>query len=122
MDKNCFPNEYDGIHRRTFLAMMGVAGAANDFKEGDLTIGVGAKDAATRKIARELLANTKIMDLYAHPLFADNLQKLIWKTTDQARYVKVKNWTMRELKEFLLTQSESDIKAVMSGLTSDTIG
>ena len=172
MDKNCFPNEYEGIHRRTFLAMMGVAGAAlagltltakraaaeaiqiqeiktgedvlgyinrikgkfdqtlyqqvigaaNDFKEGDLTIGVGAKDPATRKIARELLANTKIRDLYEHPLFEDNLQKLIWKTTDQARYEKVKNWTMRELKEFLLTQSESDIKAVMSGLTSDTIG
>jgi len=172
MDKNWLPIDHEGIHRRTFLAMMGVAGAtlagltltakraaaeaiqiqeiktgedvfgyikrikgkfdqtlyqqvigaANDFKEGDLTIGVGAKDAATRKIARELLANTKIRDLYEHPLFADNLQKLIWKTTDQARYEKVKNWTMRELKEFLLTQSESEIKGVMYSLTSDTIG
>ncbi len=138
MDKNWLQNEQEGIHRRTFLAMMGVGGtalagltlaakraaaeaikiqemkkgedvfayikrikgkfdqtlyqqvigAANDFKEGDLTIGVGAKDEATRKIARELLANTKIKDLHEHPLFVDDLQKLIWKTTDQAQYEK----------------------------------
>lgn len=99
-----------------------VIGAANDFKEGDLTIGVGAKNEATRKIARELLANTKIKDLYEHPLFVDNLQKLIYKTTDQAQYEKVKNWTMGELKTFLLTKSESEIKGIMNGLTSDTIG
>lgn len=172
MDKNWLPNEDEGIHRRTFLTMMSVAGvalagltltanraaaealkiqemkkgedvfayikrikgkfdstlyqqvigAANDFKEGDLTIGVGAKNEATRKIARELLANTKIKDLYEHPLFVDNLQKLIYKTTDQAQYEKVKNWTMGELKTFLLTKSESEIKGIMNGLTSDTIG
>ena len=172
MDKNWLPNDHEGIHRRTFLAMMGVAGAtlaglslalkpaaaeaiiisemrkgedvfayikrikgkfdqtlyqqvigaANDFKEGDLTIGVGAKDEATRKIARELLANTKIKDLYEYPLFVDELQKLIWKTTDRGQYEKVKEWTMGELKEFLLTKSESEIKGIMNGLTSDTIG
>ena len=99
-----------------------VIGAANDFKEGDQTIGVGAKDEATRKLARELLANTKIGDLHEHPLLDDNLRKLIWKTTDQAQYEKVKNWTMRELKEFLLTESESEIKGIMNGLTSETIG
>ena len=99
-----------------------VIGAANDFKEGDVTIGVGAKDDATRKIARELLANTKIKDLYEHPLLVDDLQKLIWKTTDQAQYEKVKDWTMGQLKEFLLTKSEPEIKGIMNGLTSDTIG
>jgi ethanolamine ammonia-lyase large subunit len=172
MDMNWPSKEHEGIHRRTFLGIMCVAGAtlagltlaaerasaepikilkmkkgedvfayvkrikgkydqtlyqqvigaANDFKEGDLTIGVGAKDDATRKTARELLANTKIQDLYEHPLFVDDLQKLIWKTTDQARYEKVKDWTMAELKEFLLTKSELEIKAIMNGLTSDTIG
>ena len=28
MDKNCLPNEHEGIHRRTFFAMMGIAGPA----------------------------------------------------------------------------------------------
>lgn len=97
-------------------------GAANEFKEGDQAIGVGAEDAATRANARTLLANTKIQNLHEHPLFEDDLQKLIWQTTDQAQYEKVKDWTMGQLKEFLLKGSEEEIKAVMNGLTSDTIG
>jgi ethanolamine ammonia-lyase large subunit len=99
-----------------------VIGAANEFKEGDETIGVGAKDAATRKIARDLLANTKIKDLHEHPLLRDDLQKLIWNTTDMTPYEKVKDWTMGQLKEFLLTQPESEIKGIMHGLNSEVIG
>ncbi len=88
-----------------------VIGAANAFKEGDLAIGVGAKDeASSRQNARKLLASTKIKDLYEHPLFVDELQKLVWSTTDQAQYEKVKDWTMGELKAFLLTKSEPEIK------------
>jgi ethanolamine ammonia-lyase large subunit len=68
------------------------------------------------------LANTRIKDLYAHPLFEDNLQKLLWLTTDQAQHAKVKDRTLGELKEFLLTKSEDEIKGIMFGLTSDTIG
>ncbi|RPJ15859.1 MAG: ethanolamine ammonia-lyase subunit EutB [Deltaproteobacteria bacterium] len=99
-----------------------VIGAANAFKEGDEAIGVGAKDEATRQNARALLANTKIKDLYDHPLLVDSVQKLVWSTTDQAQYAKVKEWTMGQLKEFLLTKSEAEIKGIMYGLTSDTIG
>jgi len=172
MDTSWIPKENNHLHRRTFLAAMGVAGAslaglalstqrafaepieikemksgedlfshikrvkgefdqtyyqqvigaANDFKEGDLTIGVGTSDDATRKNAREILANTKIKDLHEHPLLVDDLQKLIWETTDQTQYDKVKDWTMAELKDFLLTKSESEIKEIMNGLTSETIG
>ena len=97
-------------------------GAANDFKEGDQAIGVAAADATTRANARALLANTKIRDLHEHPLLVDELQRLIWQTTDQAQYAQVQDWTMGRLKEFLLTASEPDIKGVMGGLSSDTIG
>lgn len=99
-----------------------VIGAANEFKEGDVTIGAGAKDEATRQNARGLLANTKIKDLYEHPLLVDSVQKLVWETTDQAQYAKVKDLSMGQLKEFLLTRSEGEIKGIMYGLTSDTIG
>ena len=97
-------------------------GAANAFKEGDLAIGVGARDDASRQNARTLLSNTKLEDLHEHPLLVDNLQKLIWQTTDQTKYDKVRDWTMGELKSFLLTRSEPEIKGIMAGLTSDTIG
>lgn len=99
-----------------------VIGAANAFKEGDVTIGVGAKDETTRQNVRILLSNTKIKDLHEHPLLVDDLQKLIWQTTDQARYEKVKEWTMGELKDFLLTRSEADIMEIMPGLNSEVIG
>ena len=99
-----------------------VIGSANDFKEGDETIGVGAKDDATRKNARALLSNTKIKDLHEHPLLVDSVQKLVWQTTDQAQYAKVKDWTMGQVKEFLLTKNEAEIKAIMYGLNSDVIG
>jgi ethanolamine ammonia-lyase large subunit len=99
-----------------------VIGAANAFKEGDEAIGVNAKGEATRQNARALLANTKIKDLYDHPLLVDSVQKLVWSTTDQAQCAKVEEWTMGQLKEFLLTKSEAEIKGIMYGLTSDTIG
>ena len=108
-----------GSTRRSIASCIG---AANDFKEGDQAIGVGAADETTRRNARALLANTRIRDLHEHPLLVDDLQRLIWQTTDQAQYAQVKDWTMGQLKEFLLTASETDIKGVMNGLTSDTIG
>ena len=99
-----------------------VIGAANPYKEGDEAIGVAADDDITRVNARMLLANTKIKDLHDNPLFVDNLQKLIWDTTNPEQYEKVKNWTMGELKTFLLTQPEPAIKEIMGGLDSDVIG
>ncbi len=99
-----------------------VIGAANDFKEGDQAVGVAAADEATRANARALLANTRIRDLHDHPLLADELQRLVWQTTDPAQYAKVRDWTMGQLKAFLLSAPESEIKAVMHGLNSDVIG
>lgn len=87
-----------------------VIGAANDFKEGDQAIGVGAADEASRRKARALLSNTKIKDLYQRPLFEDDLQKLIWQTTDQAQYEHVKDWTMGQLTKFLITETEEKSK------------
>jgi len=99
-----------------------IIGAANAFKEGDEILGVAADDEASRENARKLLANTKIKDLHEHPLLVDSVQKFIWKTTDQAQYEKVKNWTMGELKNFLLTKTEAEIKGIMWGLNSEVIG
>ncbi|MGE4492933.1 MAG: ethanolamine ammonia-lyase [Syntrophotalea sp.] len=99
-----------------------VVGAANSFKEGDEAIGVAADNDVSRENARKLLANTKIKDLLAKPLFVDAQYDLITDTTDKAQYNKVKNWTLGELKNFILTKSEKEIKGIMYGLHSDIIG
>ena len=98
-----------------------VIGAANAYKEGDEAVGVAASDDASRQNARVLLANTKIGDLDNNPLFVDNQQKLIWATTDAAELKRIRGWTMGQLKEFILTSSEPEVKAMMVGLNSDVI-
>jgi ethanolamine ammonia-lyase large subunit len=98
-----------------------VIGAANPYKEGDEAIGVAATDDASRQNARQLVANTKIGDIHNHPLFVDDQQELIWETTDTAELKKIRGWTMGQLKEFILTSREPEIKGVMPGLDSDVI-
>lgn len=95
-------------------------GAANAFKEGDHTLGISAHDSRSRAHARTLLTRTKITDLDAHPVFQDGIYDLIHKSTTQQETTQ--NWTLGELKQFVLTESEKKIKAILPGLTSDTIG
>lgn len=99
-----------------------VIGASNAFKEGDKTIGVAADTEASRENARKLLANTKIKDITDHPLLNDDLYKFIAKSTNSAQYNKIKNWTMGQMKTYLLTKSEPEIKAVMFGMNSEVVG
>jgi ethanolamine ammonia-lyase large subunit len=96
-----------------------IIGAANAFKEGDLTIGVAASNEASRLNARALLMQTKIKDLDQHTLFSDGILELIHQTTAQNQAHQT--WTMGELKHFVLTETEESIKAIMPGLTSDVI-
>ncbi|PTL81080.1 ethanolamine ammonia-lyase [Vitiosangium sp. GDMCC 1.1324] len=97
-------------------------GASNAYKEGDEAAGLAAADDTSRANARTLLANTRLGDLRAHPLFEDGLFTLIEQGVDSAAANSVKGWTLGELKRFLLDQGEADIKAIMPGLSSDLIG
>jgi len=98
-----------------------ILGAANAFKEGDAIVGVAAADEASRRNARALLANTRLVDIDAHPLHADALFEFISAAPkDRARKAPADR-TLGELKHFLLTSNESAIKALMPGLSSDVI-
>ncbi len=99
-----------------------LTGAANAFKEGDLTIGVAAADEASRSNARTLLANTRLSDLERHSLFEDEIYHLIRQTTERDSGHSIRNWTMRKLKDFVLNKPEAAVKKIMPGLSSDVIG
>ncbi|MEQ8786139.1 MAG: ethanolamine ammonia-lyase subunit EutB [Pirellulaceae bacterium] len=98
-----------------------ILGAANEFKEGDQIVGVAAVDDASRERARALLADTRVGDLDAHPLLEDKLFALIEAHRDREAADKTAGLTLGELKQFLLTKSEDEIKAVAGGLSSDVI-
>jgi len=99
-----------------------ILGAANEFKEGDAIVGVAAADDTSREQARRLIANTTIRDINAHPLLVDELSTLLDETVDVNAAAKTAEWTLGELKQFLLTRDEADIKAMMTGLSSAAIG
>lgn len=97
-----------------------IIGAANEFKEGDKTLGVAAVNETSRTNARTLLTNTKLVDLHSHSLYEDDISKLIQRTTMPAS-VDVYEMTMGELKFLVLNAEEETIKGVMQALTSDDI-
>lgn len=96
-----------------------IIGAANEFKEGDLTLGVAAIDEESRNNARTLLTQTKLKDIDQNTVYSDDILELIQNTSPQNKLVE--NWTMGKLKEFVLQESEDSIKAIMHSLTSDVI-
>lgn len=113
-------NRKKGKHDLTLYRQ--IIGAANPFKEGDLTLDIAASDETSRTNARKLIENTTIESIYTHSLFTDDLYTLINTTCDKQQYEKIKSWTLGELKTFILTKNEEDIKAIMGGLSSDVIG
>ncbi|GAB4561513.1 MAG: ethanolamine ammonia-lyase [Haliangiales bacterium] len=96
-------------------------GAANEYKEGDEAEGVAAADDDSRQNARALLAATRVADLEAHPIFEDGVSAYIAGAVMTSNTDATRDWTVGQLKEFLLRASEEEIKAVMPGLHSDVI-
>ncbi len=97
-------------------------GHANEFKEGDASLGVAAPNPAARQRARQLLSNTLIADLDAHPIFEDQLTNLIDEWIDQEQRAIAARLTLGELKLFLLMETEDRIKELAKGLSSFVIG
>jgi ethanolamine ammonia-lyase large subunit len=96
-----------------------IIGSANRFKEGDQMIGVAAVNEQSRDYARLLILRTKISDLVKHSLYEDEISIYIAENTKSN--LDLGNWTIAELKLFVITKSEAEIKEIMPSLSSDTI-
>lgn len=98
-----------------------ILGASNEFKEGDNNLGLAAKTQKSRENARALLGNTKIRDLNKHKIYVDAIYELIQTSINLNENQGLQEWTINELKNFVLTASEDEIKSIMPLLTSDVI-
>lgn len=96
-------------------------GAANEFKEGDAIVGVAAPSDDARRLARDLLAATRIRDIDQRPPFSDELFDFISTSLDRDVQRQIGDMTVGALKTFLLERNEAEIHAIRIGLSSDVI-
>lgn len=108
--------QFDPVFYRQIL------GAANEFKEGDLSVGVSARNQQSRQNARALMSRTRVRDIDAHPVFEDQLHQLISSRPRGNSQPSLSETTLGQLKELLLTEGEEAIKELAVSLSSDVIG
>ena len=109
-----------------FASVMEVMGKANEEKSGDNLAGVGAGSAEERVAAKVVLSQLKLSDLFNNPAVPydkDEVTRIIIDNVNLRTYEKIKNWTVAELREWILNNNTTnyDIHRITNGLTSEMV-
>ncbi|KAH9250066.1 hypothetical protein BASA81_012112 [Batrachochytrium salamandrivorans] len=106
----------DPVASKQLLAR--ILGHANEFKEGDLALGVAASSDSERSRAREMIAHTLIRDIERFPYHEDRLYKLC-REVDPVSQALTAEWSIGQLKRYLM--QAPDVLPILPGLSSDVI-
>ena len=103
-----------------------VLAKANEEKTGDSLAGLGAETARERVAAKVVLSALTLKDLREHPAVPyeeDEVTRIIQDDVNEYTYRKIQNWTVAELREWLLadTTTGADIRKLSRGLTSEMV-
>ena len=114
------------MNLQEFGSIREVMAKANDKKSGDELAGIAAETATERMRAKRVLSELTVHDLFecpAVPYEDDEVTRIIIDDIDKAEYEKIKNWTMAELREWLLADSTTgdDMLRAGRGMTSEVI-
>ena len=108
-----------------FSSVRDVLAKANNEKSGDALAGIAAESATERVAAKLCLANLQLKDIYENPVIpyeSDEVTRAIYDGLNITIYEKVKNWTVAELREYILkTRRQGDLLNISRGLTSEMI-
>ena len=115
-----FGKEYEFPDLRTLM------GKANEEKSGDRLVGLAAETTAERAAAKLVLAEVPLWGLYENPVLPsdqDEVTRVIMEGINQTIYSEIKDWTVGELREWLLSiETDGDeIKRISNGLTAEII-
>ncbi len=109
----------------TFQSVREVMAKANNEKSGDALAGIAAESATERVAAKLCLANLQLKDIYENPVIAydnDEVTRVIYDDLNTTIYESVKNWSVAELREFILkSRRQGDLLNISRGLTSEMI-
>jgi len=109
-----------------FKDVKDVLAKANEDRSGDHLAGIAAGTMAERVAAKQVLSELKISDLRENPVVpyeADEVTRIIQDAVDQKIYGEIKNWSMAEFREWLLSDSADGdaIRRISQGLTSEVV-
>ncbi len=109
-----------------FSSLMDVMAKANEQKSGDELAGIAARSMKERVAAKEVLSNIQLKDLKENPAVPydeDEVTRIIIDGLNLKIYDEIKDWTVGELREWLLSDEvgDTEIKWVRRGLTSEMI-
>jgi ethanolamine ammonia-lyase large subunit len=110
----------------SFRDVKDVLAKANEVKSGDQLAGIAAESAQERVAAKVVLANMLVSDVRnapAAPYEQDEVTRIIQDDVNEPIYEGVKNWTMADLREYILDDATTtnDIRRLSRGLTSEVV-
>ena len=110
----------------SFDSVKEVLGRANELKSGDAMAGIAARSDSERIAAKDVLSDLLISDIRNNPVVPyeeDEVTRLIQDAVDEEVYGRIKNWTIADLREYILSEktSQAEIDELRKGLTSETI-
>ena len=110
----------------TFQTIKEVLAKANEEKTGDKLAGLAAESAQERVAAKVVLSALTLGDLRespAVPYEEDEVTRIIQDDVNEAAYAKIRNWTVSELREWILSETTTgdDIRKLSRGLTAEMI-
>ena len=91
--------------RYNFNTVKEVLAKANEVKSGDQLAGIAANSTAERVAAKIVLSQLTLKDVYENPAVPydqDEVTRLIIDDLDSTVFQQIQNWTLEQLREWLL--------------------
>ena len=107
-----------------FRSVKEVLAKANEEKTGDRLAGLAAETAQERIAAKVVLSELTLHDLRENPAVpyeTDEVTRIIQDDVNETAYRRTQNWTVSDLREFILREDTATIRSITRGLTSEMI-
>lgn len=109
-----------------FDSIKDVLAKANEEKSGDVLAGVAATSVLERVAAKEVLSRLTVRDLRENPVVpyeTDEVTRLNQDSLDAEVYGRIKDWSIAELREYILSYeaTEEKLRELGRGLTAETV-
>ncbi len=109
-----------------FRDVKDVLARANELRSGDVLAGVAAESARQRVAAKQVLSEMTLQTLRDNPVVPyedDEITRVIQDGVNEAIYESIRNWTVSELREYILSDEHSleHYERLRRGLTSEMV-